>query len=665
MGNPSGRLAGRLRQRAPVRITAGLVRISSPRLLRLPHEATISHLPTDTLLALNLFTLLMAGEELATKLAKRLKNICETTDSCALATETFSAPPAPEVPKKVVPNPYVAADDSVSIDDLITKTLKRNECTEENNNVNSTNHTENITTDAHMIFLASKDGAPASGLPPKKTLAELLAKDNADSAANQREPPPKTTIGELVERDRRPLSPTVTCQRPTVTIERSQKKPLEQRKKSTDNDDSELQEKLAAQRMKKCYDASTESASVAVSTSSPGDAMISSDSTENQSTQAVSESSTSEIKTVTEDAEMMNKGSSTSEESVRKHGDGREDQSKSVVSEEETSCKPKQPECVSVPVAPPEETVKKSGEISNPEDNLKDIPFPKQAEDTELKRLMAEELKKCKTKVEEMLVLKDIESRKDDRPFSPSKELMAMIQRENGIRSPPPVPPPKPQTPSHSRPQSPAIKKLSMSGGVVIDEKKLCNGRQSNSAKSIQKQSFSQDSGDELATLLERRTKILNGESVPDMITKKIFFTDTFKRFDDDADGFIDFDELKRMMEKLGEAQTHIALKEIIRKVDEDQDGKISLREFFLIFRLAAQNQLGCSEVFQKLADSVDVSKEGVLGAASFFQAKIEEQTKLSRFEQEIKEEHEERKRLEEEKKARREKFLQHKSLFQ
>ncbi|KAK6047755.1 EF hand [Cooperia oncophora] len=101
------------------------------------------------------------------------------------------------------------------------------------------------------------------------------------------------------------------------------------------------------------------------------------------------------------------------------------------------------------------------------------------------------------------------------------------------------------------------------------------------------------------------------------------FFTETFRKYDEDADGFIDFDELKRMMEKLGEAQTHIALKEIIRQVDEDKDGKISLREFFLIFRLAAQNQLGCSQVFQLLADSVDVSKEGVLGAASFFQAKV------------------------------------------
>ncbi|CAJ0606052.1 unnamed protein product [Cylicocyclus nassatus] len=167
---------------------------------------------------------------------------------------------------------------------------------------------------------------------------------------------------------------------------------------------------------------------------------------------------------------------------------------------------------------------------------------------------------------------------------------------------------------------------------------------------------------------------------MPEMIHKKLslyaefsefsrkqirFFNETFKKYDEDGDGFIDFDELKRMMEKLGEAQTHIALKEIIRKVDEDKDNKISLREFFLIFRLAAQNQLGCSEVFQTLVDSVDVTKEGVLGAASFFQAKIEEQTKLSKFEQEIKEEQEERKHQEEEKKARREKFLQNKSIFQ
>ena len=33
------------------------------------------------------------------------------------------------------------------------------------------------------------------------------------------------------------------------------------------------------------------------------------------------------------------------------------------------------------------------------------------------------------------------------------------------------------------------------------------------------------------------------------------------------------------MMEKLGEPQTHLALKEMIKTVDEDNDGQISFRE--------------------------------------------------------------------------------------
>lgn len=37
--------------------------------------------------------------------------------------------------------------------------------------------------------------------------------------------------------------------------------------------------------------------------------------------------------------------------------------------------------------------------------------------------------------------------------------------------------------------------------------------------------------------------------------------------------------ELKLMMEKLGAPQTHLGLKSMIREVDEDFDGKLSLRE--------------------------------------------------------------------------------------
>ena len=51
------------------------------------------------------------------------------------------------------------------------------------------------------------------------------------------------------------------------------------------------------------------------------------------------------------------------------------------------------------------------------------------------------------------------------------------------------------------------------------------------------------------------------------------------RRYDVDRSNFIDFMELKLMMEKLGEPQTHLALKDMIRTVDEDNDGQISFRE--------------------------------------------------------------------------------------
>ncbi|CAJ0957428.1 unnamed protein product, partial [Mesorhabditis belari] len=185
----------------------------------------------------------------------------------------------------------------------------------------------------------------------------------------------------------------------------------------------------------------------------------------------------------------------------------------------------------------------------------------------------------------------------------------------------------------------------------------------------------------ELAEMLERRNKILEGEHVEPRVNTKLsiyaefpqfsrkqikHFQEMFKKFDEDKDNFIDFMELKRMMEALGEAQTHITLKGIIKKVDEDEDGKISLREFFLIFKLAATGELGTSsEVFQKLADSIDVTKEGVNNAANFFEAKIAELTKKSAFEEEIRQEQEERKKHDEERKLSKAKFQESRKIFQ
>lgn len=58
-------------------------------------------------------------------------------------------------------------------------------------------------------------------------------------------------------------------------------------------------------------------------------------------------------------------------------------------------------------------------------------------------------------------------------------------------------------------------------------------------------------------------------------------------RYDVDRSNFIDLMELKLMMEKLGEPQTHIGLKAMIKEVDEDNDGQISFREVseFLILK--------------------------------------------------------------------------------
>lgn len=50
-------------------------------------------------------------------------------------------------------------------------------------------------------------------------------------------------------------------------------------------------------------------------------------------------------------------------------------------------------------------------------------------------------------------------------------------------------------------------------------------------------------------------------------------------RFDGDKDRTLNLNELKLLMEKLGMPQTHVRLKDMIKQVDEDHDGKINFRE--------------------------------------------------------------------------------------
>ncbi|KAM4704061.1 EF-hand domain-containing protein D2 [Rhinophrynus dorsalis] len=139
-----------------------------------------------------------------------------------------------------------------------------------------------------------------------------------------------------------------------------------------------------------------------------------------------------------------------------------------------------------------------------------------------------------------------------------------------------------------------------------------------------------------------------------------------FRQFDAGHDGFIDLMELKLMMEKLGAPQTHLGLKDMIREVDEDFDGKLSFREFLLIFRKAAAGELQEDSGLHALArlSEIDVSIEGVKGARSFFEAKVQAINHGSRFEQEIKAEQEEKKRQAEEKEQRKAAFKELQSTF-
>ncbi|EPQ18108.1 Eukaryotic translation initiation factor 4E type 2 [Myotis brandtii] len=139
-----------------------------------------------------------------------------------------------------------------------------------------------------------------------------------------------------------------------------------------------------------------------------------------------------------------------------------------------------------------------------------------------------------------------------------------------------------------------------------------------------------------------------------------------FKQYDAGRDGFIDLMELKLMMEKLGAPQTHLGLKSMIKEVDEDFDGKLSFREFLLIFHKAAAGELQEESGLMALAklSEIDVALEGVKGAKNFFEAKVQALASASKFEAELKAEQDERKREEEKRRIRQAAFRELKATF-
>lgn len=175
------------------------------------------------------------------------------------------------------------------------------------------------------------------------------------------------------------------------------------------------------------------------------------------------------------------------------------------------------------------------------------------------------------------------------------------------------------------------------------------------SAKLARRQVINDGSSDGIQLPMER--KIFNPYTEFKEFTRKEIkeYEQMFKKFDVGHDSFIDLPELKRMMEILGAPQTHLTLKEMIKEVDEDQDFKISFREFLLIYRKARAGELVAESGLSQLAalTEIDVDETGVVGAKDFFEAKIAEQKASIKFEEEIKAEQEERKRIDDERQQR------------
>ncbi|XP_058121087.1 EF-hand domain-containing protein D2 homolog [Anopheles ziemanni] len=189
----------------------------------------------------------------------------------------------------------------------------------------------------------------------------------------------------------------------------------------------------------------------------------------------------------------------------------------------------------------------------------------------------------------------------------------------------------------------------------------------------------------ELSSILNRRQQINdaldNGQAVRPTFKVVNIYTEfheftrkeikdyqaTFSKYDVGNDGYLDLAELKFMMEKLGAPQTHLGLKGMIAEVDEDQDGKISFREFLLIYRKARAGELISDSGLGQLArlTEIDVDEVGVGGAKDFFEAKIEQQLRTNKFHDEIRQEQEERRRMEEERQLRRQQFQQRAAVFQ
>ncbi len=82
----------------------------------------------------------------------------------------------------------------------------------------------------------------------------------------------------------------------------------------------------------------------------------------------------------------------------------------------------------------------------------------------------------------------------------------------------------------------------------------------------------------------------INFDEFLDVMTAKMSTTDSrediqkvFNLFDDDSTGYITLQNLKRVANELGDTMSDAEMLEMIERADTDQDGQISMDEFYAI----------------------------------------------------------------------------------
>lgn len=177
----------------------------------------------------------------------------------------------------------------------------------------------------------------------------------------------------------------------------------------------------------------------------------------------------------------------------------------------------------------------------------------------------------------------------------------------------------------------------------------------------------------ELADKLQRRNQINDGTLVGSqrVIEKEQFIYRDFPEFsttqvmdlqgrftaiDTDKDGGIRLDDLKKLLENLGEPQTHFTLRNVLKEFNIDKENDISFRDFLKVLR---RLKIGKMDDFSSMIQqqSIEVHEVGVSGAKSFFEAKQKQVLHSSAVDAQLRANQEAMRKAREEEEARKKQF--------